>query len=86
MGTGENTPDIKIWQEGEVFHIDVRGLIPPQPMVAVLSLLESGKVPCCLMVHIDREPVNLYPELEERGWSHETSRVDDGYYQVKVSR
>jgi Uncharacterized conserved protein (DUF2249) len=82
----EYKSDVKIWKEEDVVHIDVRGLVPPQPMVAVLSLLESEKVLDRIVVHIDREPIYLYPELEEYGWSYETSTIDADYYQVAISK
>jgi hypothetical protein len=85
-----NRPDVgedtAIWREDGVLHIDVRGLVPPEPMVAVLSLLKSGKVRDRLIVHINREPIHLYPELEEWGWLYETNMVNDEHYQVEIIR
>ncbi|PWB65756.1 MAG: hypothetical protein C3F17_03160 [Bradyrhizobiaceae bacterium] len=52
-------------------HIDVRGLEPPEPMVAILTLIDSDQVDCALIAHLDREPIFLYPELDDRGWAHE---------------
>ena len=52
-------------------HLDVRGLEPPEPMVAILRLIDGGEIENVLIVHLDREPVFLYPELDERGWAHE---------------
>ena len=86
MIEADNPAGGKIWQEGDVSHIDVRGLVPPQPMVAVLSLLNSDNVLDRLIVHIDREPIYLYPELEDCGWSFETSTIDADYYQVTISK
>ncbi len=76
----------KIWQEGDDVHIDVRGLVPPQPMVAILSLLKSEKVKNHLVVHIDREPIYLYPELDECAWSHETTMVNADYYLIELNK
>ena len=52
-------------------HLDVRGLELPEPMVAILRLIDGGEVENVLIAHLDREPVFLYPELDERGWAHE---------------
>lgn len=60
----------RIWQSADGIHIDVRGLNPPEPMVAILQVLEGGEV-SIVTAHLDREPIFLYPELDERGWSHE---------------
>ena len=74
------------WREDGVLHVDVRGLHPPQPMVAVLSLLESENCPYRVIVHIDREPIYLFPELEDRGWAYAVTSIDTDYYQIQLSR
>ena len=61
----------RTWRTADAVHIDLRGLEPPEPMVAVLQTIESGEVDTALVGHFDREPIFLYPELEDRGWSHE---------------
>jgi uncharacterized protein DUF2249 len=63
--------DSDTWQTPEGLHVDVRGLEPPQPMIRILGLIDSGEVPGVLIAHLDREPIFLYPELDDRGWSHE---------------
>lgn len=40
-------------------------------MVAILQAIESGEIDTALVAHLDREPIFLYPELDDRGWSHE---------------
>lgn len=61
-----------VWREGNVVHIDVRGMMPPGPLNAVLRLIESSGVESggapAIMAHFDRDPVPLYAELEQRGW------------------
>ena len=59
------------WCAADGIHIDVRGLPPPEPMVAILTLLENPDTEDRVIVHHDREPVYLYPELVERGWKYE---------------
>jgi hypothetical protein len=60
----------RLWQSADGIHIDVRGLNPPEPMLAILALLEKDDV-SSLIAHLDREPLFLYPELDERGWAYE---------------
>ncbi|WP_448207083.1 DUF2249 domain-containing protein [Azospirillum sp. sgz302134] len=55
------------WREGNVVHIDVRGMVPPGPLNAILKLVESGEAPA-IMAHLDRDPLPLYAELESLGW------------------
>lgn len=61
----------RIWRATDAVHIDVRGLDPPGPMVAILQTIDSGEVDTALVAHLDQEPIFLYPELDDRGWSHE---------------
>ncbi len=71
------------WQAEDGWHIDVRGLGPPRPMLRILALLQTvatGEV----TVHHDREPIYLYPELAELGWSHEIIPGDDGEVRLRL--
>jgi hypothetical protein len=56
------------WREGADMHIDVRGLVPPQPLVAILRLVQTVPADTQIVVHHDRDPALLYPELAELGW------------------
>lgn len=75
------------WRDGEAAHIDVRGLAPPQPLVAILRLVHSladGKTP--VVVHHDRDPVMLHPELAELGWSAERMTAPVGEVRLLLRR
>lgn len=63
--------DQRIWRTPEATHVDLRGLEPPEPMVTVLQMLDRGEVDNLLIAHFDREPIFLYSELDDRGWTHE---------------
>lgn len=63
--------------------LDVRGLEPPQPMLRVLEALDAADH---LEVWLDRRPVFLYPQLEDRGFEHETSEPAPGLVRVLVRR
>jgi hypothetical protein len=67
----EAAENSRTWRTAEGLHIDVSGLDPPEPMVAILSLIDGGEVEEALIAHLDREPIFLYPELDDRGWSYE---------------
>ena len=60
----------KVWRTDDGVHIDVRGLERPGPMIAILSLIDGSGHEGAVVAHLDREPVFLYPELAERGWSY----------------
>lgn len=61
-------PEATEWCEDGVLHIDVRGLRPPEPMVAILRCIATLAPGDSLLVHHDRDPLLLYPELAEIGW------------------
>ncbi|HYH23569.1 MAG TPA: DUF2249 domain-containing protein [Azospirillum sp.] len=65
------------WREGGALHIEVRGLAPPGPMTAVIRLIEQGEAGP-IVVHHDRDPMLLYPELEERDWECVDKHTDGG--------
>ncbi len=75
-GDAEQPPPVttdtgaKVWRTDDGVHIDVRGLERPVPMIAILSLIDGSGHEGVVVAHLDREPVFLYPELAERGWSH----------------
>jgi hypothetical protein len=68
----------KVWRTGDGVHIDVRGLERPVPMIAILSLIDGSGHEGVVVAHLDREPVFLYPELAERGWSHALASGEPG--------
>jgi hypothetical protein len=81
-----NTANPTVWHDGAVAHIDVRGLEPPQPMVAILALLEDPATEDEVIVHHDRDPIYLYPELAERGWAYARIPGDDGEVRLRLTR
>lgn len=85
------TPDTRpeaamIWQDEDGWHIDVRGLDPPEPMLAIIALIETPAVGGPVIVHHEREPVYLYPELAERGWSWAFLDGDEGEVRLRLDR
>jgi uncharacterized protein DUF1858/uncharacterized protein DUF2249 len=76
----------RIWREDGIAHIDVRGLNPPEPMLAILRLLERPDCSAKVIVHHEREPMFLYPELDERGWRHEIVAGDAGEVRLALTR
>jgi len=68
-----------LWVTEDGLHLDVRGLSQPQPMDEILGLIDRGEAGNILIVHLDDEPIMLYPELDDRGWTHEivSAHCDD---------
>jgi hypothetical protein len=76
----------KLWHDAAGIHIDVRGLAPPAPLVAIVKLIESVRDATPVIVHHDRDPKLLYPELAERGWSAEAMAGEAGEVRLKLRR
>jgi hypothetical protein len=72
----------KRWVEADGVHIDVRGLPPPAPLVAILELVGSIGDTTPVIVHHERDPRMLYPELAEIGWS--AVRIDGAPGEVRL--
>lgn len=73
------------WREGGTYHIDVRGLDPPNPMLAIIALIETEGMTGPIIVHHEREPIFLYPELAERGWRHEIIAGEPGEVRLRLT-
>jgi hypothetical protein len=74
------------WRQGGELHLDLRGLEPPHPMLAVRKLIEAGTAFEVLVVHHEREPVFLYPDLAARGWRHELLPGGDDEVRLRITR
>jgi uncharacterized protein (DUF2249 family) len=66
--------------------LDVRGLEPPQPMQRVLEEIERLGPGAELEVRHDRRPLFLYPQLDERGFVHETDEPEPGLVRILIRR
>ncbi|HRN75033.1 DUF2249 domain-containing protein [Ottowia sp.] len=74
--------------EDGLWHIDVRGLEPPQPLVSIVRELYERRddAGARFVAHLDRDPVMLYPELAERGWVAERLQGDPGEVRLLLRR
>jgi uncharacterized protein (DUF2249 family) len=72
------------WMEDGVAHMDVRGLPPPQPLVAILRRVHALGAGQELIVHHDRDPMLLYPELAEIGWEAERIAAPPGEVRLRL--
>jgi TusA-related sulfurtransferase len=61
----------RLWTTDDGLHLDVRGLACPEPLVNVLRVIDGVATGDVIIVHLDQEPLLLYPELDIRGWTHE---------------
>lgn len=82
---GPEPPAVPEW-EPENFDaeltIDVSELVPPEPMVKILTAMEDLPAGQTLRVHHVRRPVHLYPQLDAHGYRHVTREL--GPQQVEL--
>jgi uncharacterized protein (DUF2249 family) len=64
--------------------LDVRSLEPPLPMVLVLERLDVLGADEELEIIHDRRPMLLYPQLDDRGFVHETDESRPGLVRIRV--
>lgn len=70
--------------DGDMAVLDVRGLEPPEPMVQILERLDTLRPGQRLVVLHERQPMLLYPQLDERGFLHDTEEVEPGLVRIVV--
>jgi hypothetical protein len=85
-GAGDGDRTSRRWVEPDGIHIDVRGLPPPQPMVRILALVESIRDATRVVVHHERDPRFLYPELAEMGWRAVRIDAPQGEVRLRLER
>lgn len=66
--------------------LDVRGLEAPLPMLRVLERLETLNAGETLEVIHSRRPLFLYPQLDDRGFAHETDEPEPGVVRIRIRR
>jgi len=66
--------------------IDVRELVPPEPMIKILEALEQLEPGDRLLVHHVRRPIHLYDRLNEMGYRHQTRDLGPGKVEVLIEK
>ena len=72
--------------EPQPIQLDARGLEPPQPMMKILEAIAVLPADAMLAAHTDRQPMLLYPLLEQRGFTYETIKQSDGSHLTHIRR
>lgn len=77
--------DIGAWP-APVHALDLRGMMPPDPMVITLETIEGMNVGEVMEGCYDRDPLLLYPELEARGHHFHCEKRGPSEYRVRIRR
>lgn len=66
--------------------LDNRGLEPPNPMIRTLEALEALAVGEVLVIHNDRVPIYLLPQLADAGADYAVEEQPDGSARVRITK
>ena len=66
--------------------LDNRGLEPPNPMIRTLEKLESMAPGSVLVIHNDRVPIYLLPQLLDAGATYDVDEQPDGSARVRITK
>lgn len=67
-------------------QLDNRGLSPPEPMLRILSALDTLPAAGKIIAQMDRRPLFLFPELDERGCSYTCDPAAEGGYLLTIEK
>lgn len=80
----ESKSKISLADFENVIELDVREFPPPEPMMKIFEKLSEVDEKTILLVHHHREPLMLYPKLEERGFEAISHKIEENYYKVLI--
>ncbi len=66
--------------------LDNRGLEPPNPMIRTLECLDQMAAGEVLVIHNDRVPIYLLPQLVDAGALYEVDEQPDGSARVRITK
>jgi len=66
--------------------LDNRGLEPPNPMICTLEALEGMAPGEVLVIHNDRVPIYLLPQLADAGADYQVEEQADGSAKVRITK
>ncbi len=66
--------------------LDNRGLEPPNPMIRTLEALGELAAGEVLVIHNDRVPIYLLPQLADEGADYVVEEQPDGSARVRITK
>lgn len=69
-----------------VIRMDNRGLSPPEPLLRILAACDELGAGDRIEAEMDRRPIFLFPELDDRGFSYDCVEREGGDYLLTVNR
>ncbi len=68
----------------KIITIDCRELLPPEPLVKVMTSVEHLKNDEAILMLHRHNPCSLFPKLEERGLKSELKEFEDGSVEILI--
>ncbi len=68
----------------EARRVDVRGLEPCEPMEKILAALDDPVTDGRVHAILDRDPIYLYPILEQRGFDWRVLVDDQNHFELLI--
>lgn len=72
--------------EPQCVQLDNRGLSPPEPMLRILMALDALEPGGKIVAKMDRRPMFLFPELDERGCTYTCDPDDEGGFLLVIEK
>ena len=69
-----------------VVPMDNRGLSPPEPLLRILGVCEALEPGDRIEAQMDRRPIFLFPELEDRELLYDCVERPDGSFFLTIER
>ena len=69
----------------KIITLDNRGLMPPEPLVRMLTACDDLQAGDRIVAAMDRRPLLLFPELDERGLRYTCEPRGEGF-EVTIER
>jgi uncharacterized protein (DUF2249 family) len=68
----------------KIITIDCRELLPPEPLVKVMTSVENLKDDEAILMLHRHNPCSLFPKLEERDLKSEMKEFEDGSVEILI--
>ncbi|MDH5751203.1 MAG: DUF2249 domain-containing protein [Deltaproteobacteria bacterium] len=83
----EETPLVKLWEEDNTSHLDVRELLEAggEPYNCIMSCVNQLKDGDTMVLHALFEPIPLLLVLDQMGLDAQPEKVDEEHWKVRIT-
>jgi len=68
----------------KIITVDCRELLPPEPLIKVMTSVENLKDDEAILMLHRHEPCSLFPKLEERDLKYDIKELKDGSIEILI--